>query len=345
MRINEVKTMEQLRDFMTTPTEGLVGFMRRLEGGVMVLGAGGKVGPELVETFLRADKAAGVQHQVAVADLFPPGTEESRSRFEELGLDIYAGDLTERSFLKSLPDFPNVIYMPGIKFGSSKDWPKAFHLNSILPYLVGERYSESAIVVFSSGNPYPHTKLDYGGSREGDELAPQGVYGWGIVARECSFTVTSQKFPRQRICFYRLFYAQHLCYGVLVDLARMVMNGEPISLAMPAVNLISQRDSIDVALRCLEHCKNPPFVLVVAGPILRVRDIVERLGELLGKKPNIVGEEPDKASLGNDALSVELFGPYRDGPDEMIEAAANWVASGGENWGKPTMFGRVNHVY
>jgi len=345
VKFTEVKTTGQLREFMTTPTERLCQFSKVLKGDIMVLGGAGKVGPELVETIVRADSAAGVKRTIHVADLFPESDKVSPARLKELGAAVHRGDLTERSFLESLPEAPHVIFMVGLKFGTAKDWRRSFHINSVLPYLVGERYSTSKIVVFSSGNPYPHTPLEKGGSKESDELDPQGIYGWSIVARECSFATTQLKRAKQKLCFYRLAYAQHLGYGVLVDLARMVLAGEPISLGMPAVNLLSQRDSIDVAIRSLGHCANPPFILNVAGPVTRVRVIVEKMGKITGRTPKFADKESDTALVLNDELCQKHFGPYRDGVDEMIEAAAGWVIAGGEYWEKPTLFGRVKHDY
>ncbi len=345
MKMGDIETAGQLRDFMTEPTDALVEFMRGLDGDVLVLGAGGKMGPELVETVVRADRGAGVARRVMAVSRFSEPGGRAKERFRQLGVDVLAGDLTERSFLDALPNAPYVVYMLGFKFGASEDWRRAFHLNSIVPYLVGEAFADSAIVVFSSTNPYPPVAADRGGCRETDGLAPQGVYGWSIVARESSFWTTAAMSPAQRLCLFRLAYAQHLAYGVLVDLARMVWQGEPVSLAVPAVNLISQRDAIDVAVRSLGHCGNPAFVLNCAGPIVRVRDIVDRMGAVMGKEPRLAGPEGQEALLADDALREETFGPCRDGVGDMIEAAAKWVMRGGESWGKPTMFGRADRTY
>jgi len=165
------------------------------------------------------------------------------------------------------------------------------------------------------------------------------------VARESAFATAAEGAPGQALCFFRLMYAQHLAYGVLVDLARMVWAGEPVSLAMPAVNLVSQRDAIDVSLRALGLCGRPPVVLNCAGPAVKVREIVEKLAAHMGRQPRFAGREGETVALCNDRLAVRTFGPYRDGPDEMIEAVARWVMRGGENWGKPTLFGRVKHEY
>ena len=345
MRMNEITNTDQLREFMTEPTPGLVKMMKGLKGDLMVLGGGGKVGPELVETIARADRQAGASRKINVADLFPQGGGVSPKQVSALGCEVVKGDLTDRKFLETLPDASHVIFMVGLKFGSSKDWRAAFHINCILPYLVGERYTAADIVAFTSANPYPHTPPAKGGARETDELAPQGVYGWGIVARESAFETTLLTNPRQKAAFYRLAYAQHLGYGVLIDLARMVKDGEEISLGMPYVNLISQRDAIDASIRLLSKCANPAFKMNVAGPPTSVRQIVEKLGKLIGRKPRLRDDEADTALLANDEQCVKLFGPYRDKVDEMIEAAANWVMAGGEYWNKPTLFGRVRHDY
>ena len=345
MKITDVADVAQLHQFMTTPTEGLVRMMKDLPGDIMVLGGGGKVGPELVETVVRANNDARTERTIHVADLFPEAATASERLVRDLGCNVIKGDLTDRAFLASLPDAPLIIFMVGLKFGSSKDWRAAFHINAILPYLVGERFTSSSIVAFTSANPYPHTPIEQGGSRESDELGPQGVYGWGIVARESALATTQLKNPQQKVAIYRLAYAQHLGYGVLVDLARMVAGGETISLGMPAVNLISQRDAIDASIRLLGHCANPAFVLNVAGPATPVREICRKLAGHIGKEPIFANDENDTALLANDELCRSLFGDYRDSVDDMIEAAAKWAMAGGEYWEKPTLFGRVKHVY
>lgn len=343
MRITDVKTADELRGFMTTPSDGLVELMGQLEGDVLVLGAGGKMGGELIETIQRADRQAGARRRLMAADLF--GRPGACVRLEESGVETHAGDLADRQFLLTLPDAPNVFYMAGVKFGSSRDWRLTFHLNCIVPYLVGERFTDSSIVVFSSGNPYRPVPVSAEPPQEDGELDPQGVYGWTIVGREAAFRTTALRWPGQRVCLFRLMYAQHLAYGVLVDLAQMVWRGEPISLRVPAVNLVSQRDAIDVAVRALGQCANPPLVLNCAGPAVTVREIARKLGEHMGKEPVLRGPEGETALLAGDKQAVELFGPHRDGVEEMIEAAARWVIAGGENWASPTMFGRLRGSY
>jgi nucleoside-diphosphate-sugar epimerase len=343
MKWTDINGDESLWQCMTEPGPGLLSDLLKIEGPVMVLGGSGKMGKDLVGMLRRADRELGIQRGITVASTF--GDRSALHLFQRLGVSCLQGDLADPDFIDRLPPAPNVLYMMGFKFGSSGDWRRAFHLNSIVPYLVGRRYADARIVVFSSGNPYPHTAAGGPGCAEDAELDPVGVYGWSIVARESAFRTTALQHPAQKLCLYRLMYAQHLSYGVLVDLASMIAQDEPISLSMPAVNLISQRDANDVALRCLLHCENPATVINVAGPALPVRQIARQLGRYMGKEVMFEGPEPETALLADDARCRSLFGSYRDQVEEMLPAAARWVMRGGTTWQKPTHFGKVRHDY
>ena len=330
---------------MSAPTAGVIDCMGKVKGDILILGGSGKMGPELTEMIVRADANAGIKRTLSVASGFSNLRERTAELFAEMGVHVFKGELTDTEFLGRLPDAENVFYMPGFKFGSSDNWGKAVQVNCILPYLVGQKYRTSRIVVFSSANPYAYTTLESGGSREDGALDPQGIYGWSIVARESAFAITTKEHPAQRSCFYRLAYAQHLAYGVLVDLVKYILEGKEISVSVPYVNLVSQRDAIDRAIRALEICSNPPSILNVSGSVVSVRDIAEKLGEMLGRKPLLVGEEPELSQVINDDFSVRRFGNYHDIPGDMMTAAVNWVKNDGEYWGKPTKFGEVKRDY
>lgn len=303
------------------------------------------MGKELVGLLKNADKINGVKRAIFIASTFSDPSGRDLAILEQLNVTCFKGDLTDKKFLISLPDAPNVIYMMGFKFGSSKDWERSFHLNSIVPFLVGSKYHKSKIVVFSSGNPYPHTPRSGRGCSEDAQLDPIGIYGWSIVARESSFSLTAKTNPEQKIAYYRLMYAQHLQYGVLVDLAKMIKNGEPISLAMPAVNLVSQRDANEVAIRCFESCDNDPWTLNVAGPVWQVKEIVTRMEHYLGRKAVLLEDEEELALLADDEKCLNAFGSYKDNCEDMIQGASIWVKNNGSDWGKPTHFGRAKHDY
>jgi nucleoside-diphosphate-sugar epimerase len=345
LNISQIANSRQLREFMSAPGDGVVGSVRKLEGDLLILGGSGKMGPELTEMIVRADASAGIRRTISVASTFSNPREKTAELFTELGVKVLRGELTDAEFLEGLPDTENLIYMPGFKFGSSDNWEKAVQVNCILPYLVGEKYNHSRIVVFSSTNPYAFTTPGSGGSKEGDRLDPRGIYGWSIVARESSFVLTARKHPRQKSCFFRLTYAQHLAYGVIVDLVRYILEGREISLSVPYVNLVSQRDANERAIRALEICSNPPSLLNVSGPAVSVREIAGKLGEMLGRKPLLVGEEPAVCQVINDDFCVKRFGVYRDTLDDIMTAAVNWVKNNGEYWGKPTKFGEATRQY
>ena len=345
MNIRDITTSSQLREFMSAPTDGVVSCVRKVQGDILILGGSGKMGPELTEMIVRADALAGIKRRISVASTFSNPKDKIEEVFAGLGVRVFKGELTDAEFLSRLPDTENVVYMPGFKFGSSDNWEKAVQVNCILPYLVGEKYRHSKIVVFSSANPYAYTTLESGGSKEGDPLDPRGIYGWSIVARESSFAITAKKHPMQSSCYYRLTYAQHLAYGVIVDLANYILQGKEISLSVPYVNLVSQRDANERAIRAFEICSNPPSILNVSGPVVSVRDVAGKLGELLERKPLLVGEEPNVCQVINDDFCVRRFGKYNDTIDDIMTAAVNWVKNKGEHWGKPTKFGEVKREY
>ena len=211
MTLAEVHDDRSLQRFMTEPSPALTEAAARIDGPVLVLGGSGKMGPELAATLRRADRAAGVERDVVVASTF--SDDATRAALEADGIRCIRGDLTDPGFIGALPESRQVVYMLGFKFGSGTDWRRAFHVNSIVPYLVGERFGDANIVVFSSTNPY--AGVDYvapapaggertsvvgppvgGGSRESDALQPEGVYGWSIAAREASFATTASRHAR-----------------------------------------------------------------------------------------------------------------------------------------------------
>ena len=331
---------------MTEPTEALIALMPSLEGQILVLGGSGKMGPELVEMLVRADREAGVAPRVAVASRFSGETGAATRRLlESLHVQVLAGDLTAPAFQQRLPAAESVIFMAGFKFGTAEDPGRAIQMNCVLPAEIAMLFPESRLVVFSSTNPYPLVPVGAAGSRETDALSPQALYGWSVVGRETAFRAVASGHPRLRACFFRLAYAQHLTYGVLADLARMIAAGEPISLAIPTVNLVSQRDANERSLRALDIGSNPPALLNVCGPIVPVRGLAERLGERLGRAPVFADAEGELTRASNDDRCVELFGPYRDSVDDMVAAVAKWVVSGGASWSKPTRFGVADGKY
>jgi nucleoside-diphosphate-sugar epimerase len=193
-------------------------------------------------------------------------------------------------------------------------------------------------VVFSTGNVYPHTPIVSGGARERDEPNPVGEYAASCLGRERIFEYFSrtQNLP---CAIMRLNYAVEMRYGVLVDVARKVFNGEAVDVRMGAANVIWQGDANAQALALLNYCATPPFICNITGPeTVSIRRVAQQFGELLGKEAHIVGEEAPTALLSNAAQAQQLFGYPTVSLQQMILWIADWVQRGGVALNKPTHF-------
>src|SRR5579859_100135 len=112
-----IRTEDELEERLSRPVEADVAAMKALPGDLLILGAGGKMGPSLVRRARRAVQQAGTHTRViAVARFSQPELERS---LKSEGIDTIAADLLEPNALESLPDAPNVIFMAARKFGTS----------------------------------------------------------------------------------------------------------------------------------------------------------------------------------------------------------------------------------
>jgi nucleoside-diphosphate-sugar epimerase len=336
MARKRIATVDALEDALSEPTPGVIESLGRLEGDIVILGAGGKMGPSLACMARRASDAAGTKRRVIAVSRF--SSSDTVKRLTAAGVETMACDLLDEAGLAALPDAPNVVYMAGMKFGSTGNEPLTWVQNAFLPGLVCRKYPHSRIAAFSSGNVYGLVPVSAGGSRETDPTDPVGEYAWSVLGRERMFQHFSAT-ARTPVTLIRLNYACELRYGVLVDIARKVHAGQAVGVGMGCFNIIWQGDANARALQCLELARCPALVLNVTGPwIVRVREAAARFGEIMGRKVKLEGEEAPDALLGNTAAATELFGAPSVGLGEMIESIADWVTHGGENLGKPTHF-------
>ncbi len=332
----EFRTVEELEARLAQPTERLVEDMRRVQGDVMLLGAGGKMGPSLAMLARNALHAAGNDARVIAVSRF--SDEAAERRLNDSGIETVRADLLDEDELAGLPDAPNVIYMAAMKFGASGQAPLTWAMNTYLPGRVAERFAGSRIVSFSSGNVYPLTPLSQGAPTESDPVGPVGEYAWSVLGRERMFAYFSAKHGTE-VALLRLNYAVETRYGVLVDIAQAVHEGRPVDVAMGHVNVIWQGDANEVTLRALLHCSNPPTVINLTGPeTASVRKLAVRLGERMGKEPVFAGEEQPSALLNDASKSHATFGYPSVALNTLVEWVADWVVAGGETHGKPTKF-------
>lgn len=331
-----IRTISELEELLSRPTDADRQAMAALDGDLIILGAGGKMGPTLALRAKRAMDEIGAKHRViAVSHFSMPTVRESLT---QAGVHCVPSDLVDPEQVSHLPDAPYVILAAGRKFGSTGEPQLTWAMNVLLPSLIAQRYASSRLVAFSSGNIYPLTPIVQGGSQEGDETFPAGEYGWTVLGRERMLDYHS-RIQHTPVTILRLNYAVELRYGVLLDIGRKVLERRAIDLGMGAVNLIWQGDANSVALRSFALASSPPRILNLTGPeTISVRRIAEKFGRIFGIPPLFVGQEGTEALLNNASQCQRLFGYPSFTPDELIEWTASWISIGGSTLNKPTHY-------
>jgi nucleoside-diphosphate-sugar epimerase len=327
---------EALEAYMTTPSDALIQDLATLQGDLMILGAGGKMGPTLTMLAQRAVDEGRLDKRVFAVSRFSDS--QVAEKLRHAGVQVIASDLTTEGALAALPDVSNVIYMVGTKFGASKQSARTWAINTFLPGQVAQHFRQARLVAFSSGNVYPLTPVLGGGSRETTRPDPVGEYAMSVLGRERILEHHSREYDTPML-FFRLNYAVEMRYGVLVDIAQKVAAQEPIDLSMGHVNVIWQGDANTYALRALCHTECPPRLLNVTGPeILSVRQVAVQFGHLLGQEPVLEGTEAPQALLSNAQHAHRLFGYPQVPVEQVIHWIAEWIEGNHPTWSKPTKF-------
>jgi nucleoside-diphosphate-sugar epimerase len=327
---------QHLNSLLTQPSEADIAFARRFAGDTVILGAGGKMGPTLAQRFLRALRIAGNKSRVIAVSRFQ--SSDAERELAETGVETIACDLLDSGSVEALPLVDNVLFLAGRKFGSASDPEVTWAMNTVVPAQVAQHYRESRIVAFSTGNVYPFVPLEQGGSVESDAPAPLGEYAQSCLGRERIFEFYSKKFKTPCLIL-RLNYAIDLRYGVLVDIARQVYDGKPVDVSVPAVNVLWQGDANSYAMRSLELCESPARILNVTGrETIQVRRVAEYFAGRFQRELLVKGESKGFALLNNASACHAVLGYPAVSADELMEAVANWVESGGASLNKATKF-------
>ncbi|MCC5935716.1 MAG: NAD(P)-dependent oxidoreductase [Lunatimonas sp.] len=331
-----MNSLEELERKLATPSEACVADMARIQGDILVLGVGGKMGPSLAKLAVNALRQAGSSSRViGVSRFSEAGVKDDLIRH---GVEAISADILDDGELARLPKVENVIFMAGKKFGTSGNEHFTWAMNAYLPGRVAEHNRAARIVVFSSGNVYPFVPLSSGGATEDTPPGPVGEYAQSCLGRERIFQSFSHRYQIPML-IYRLNYAIDMRYGNLLEIAKMVYEEREIDVTNGYMNVIWQGDANEIALRSLLHCEAPAKILNVTGPeIVSIRWVAEEFGELFGKRPKFGGEEAPSALLNNAARCHRLFGYPRVTLKEMIEMTYEWVIQGGETFNKPTHF-------
>ena len=249
-----MKSVAELERFLAEPSKELIEDFQSLEGDLIILGVGGKMGPSLAKLARRAADLSGVPRRIIGVSRFSRG--HLRREREEWGIETISADLLDAEQVEALPQVENVIYMVGRKFGTTGQEYLTWAMNIHVASLVAEKYRRSRIVAFSSGNIYPLVPVSSGGATEELPPDPIGEYAQSCLGRERLFEYFSRKHGTPLLLF-RLNYAIDLRYGVLLDIALMVKEGRPVDRAW-ACQLHLAGDANEYALRSLKHCHSAP---------------------------------------------------------------------------------------
>lgn len=331
-----IETVAALDELLSRPTPALVDGIRRLSSPLLVLGAGGKMGPTLCVLARRAAEEAGHPLEIVAVSRF--NDLRARDWLEARGVRTHIADLLNPASYAGLPDSANVAYLVGLKFGTAQNPSTTWAMNTLVPWHTCERFQRSRIVALSTGNVYPMSSVDGTGSVETDPLTPLGEYPNAAVARERLFEFESRH-RGTPVALLRLFYAMELRYGVVHDLAQRIHLGQPIPLGNGAFTCIWQRDANEMALRSFDLAQSPPSVWNLCQPtVFSTRTVARRLGELLGREPHFEGSEAPTALTGDAAAICAALGNPGTSMEDILRWTAHWVKAGGTSFNKPTHF-------
>src|SRR5947209_5166020 len=127
-----IQTEEQLDDLLSESTPEVIQTLGRLEGDIIILGVAGKMGPTLARMARRASDAGVHRRVIGVARFSSDG----QAALESHGIETIRCDLLQEDQVIKLPEAANVVFMAGMKFGSSSNEAVTWAMNSVLPGVI-----------------------------------------------------------------------------------------------------------------------------------------------------------------------------------------------------------------
>ncbi len=326
----------QLDDVITTPSNALCEFITQISSPLVILGAGGKMGPSLAVLAHRAAQTAGHQLEVVAVSRFSDAN--AKAWLEERGVRAIAADLLDNDSWVGLPDTENVINLVGQKFGTTDNPGQTWVINTLVPAAACQRFKGARIAALSTGCVYPMLPANSGGATEDTPIEPVGEYVNACLARE-RINAHQADLHGTPLAIIRLNYAIDLRYGVLFDIASRIHAGQPVDISMGHFNCLWQGDANDMIIRSLALCETPARPLNITGAAtLSTRETAHELGRLMNREPEFAGEEAETAWLSNGARAFASLGEPSTPLETMLRWTAHWVQSGGRSLGKPTHF-------
>src|SRR6266849_2085007 len=138
-----VEDEAHLEELLSRPSPADIAFARTLSDDVLVLGAGGKMGPSLARRVRRAGAAAGARHRVLAASRFSDAG--LAAELGRDGIEALACDLLDPAQVARLPRAGNVLYLAGRKFGSTDRPDLTWAHNTIVPMHVARHFEGARI--------------------------------------------------------------------------------------------------------------------------------------------------------------------------------------------------------
>src|SRR6516165_3139651 len=112
-----IGSTDELDDLLSAPSPDVIETLRKLDGDILILGVGGKMGPTLAQMAARASREAGVRRRIiGVARFSNP---QLPAWLQKQGVEPLVCDLLDPKQLENLPNAANIVAMPAFKFGSS----------------------------------------------------------------------------------------------------------------------------------------------------------------------------------------------------------------------------------
>ena len=136
-----MNSSQELLERITRPSPRLIDDIAKISGDIMIVGAGGKVGPSLAVTARRACEAAGLTKRIlAVSKLDDPAAAETMRHW---GVQVVEADLLDSQQLDALPEMDNILFLAGRKFGTYKNQTDTWAANVLLPAKICERFPKA----------------------------------------------------------------------------------------------------------------------------------------------------------------------------------------------------------
>ena len=100
-----IDSVEDLENLLSEPTEAVIETMAALDGDLVILGVGGKMGPTLARMAERASDLAGVKRRIIGVSRFsaPSGLEQ---RLNAWGIETHRADLLDAQACRDCPRQP-----------------------------------------------------------------------------------------------------------------------------------------------------------------------------------------------------------------------------------------------